>query len=186
MSEKRITLPLTDETIDTLRAGDKVYLTGEILVARDAAHKRLFEGLEKKEKLPVELSGAVIYYMGPSPARPGKVIGSAGPTTSKRMDKYTPALLSLGLKGMIGKGRRSSDAISAIVESHAVYLAAIGGCGALLSKHITSSEVLCYEDLGTEAVRKITVTDFPCFVAVDCRGDDIYNQHDAHELCSEH
>lgn len=174
MNEKRIKLPLTDSVIEELSAGDKVYLTGELLVARDAAHKRFFEALQKGEPLPADISGAVIYYMGPSPARDGRTIGSAGPTTSKRMDKYTPALLSLGLKGMIGKGLRCSEVNSAIVENHAVYFAAIGGCGALLSKCIESSEIVCYEDLGTEAVRRITVRDFPCFVATDCRGKDIY------------
>lgn len=174
MKEKRIFLPLNDNDICSLKAGDRVLLNGEITVARDAAHKRLFDAYNNGETLPIDLNGNTIYYMGPSPAREGAVIGSAGPTTSTRMDKYTPLFLSLGLKGMIGKGRRSSEVIQAIKENKAVYFAAIGGCGALLSKCITASEVVCYDDLGTEAIRKITVKDFPVFVATDCNGNDLY------------
>ncbi len=174
MNEKRITLPLTDAVIDTLRAGDKVLLSGEMLVARDAAHKRLFEAIGAGEPLPADVRGETVYYMGPSPAREGRVIGSAGPTTSTRMDTYTPALLSLGLKGMVGKGRRSQEVIAAMTACHAVYFAAVGGCGALLSKAITASRVVAYEDLGTEALRRITVCDFPCIVAVDAHGGNLY------------
>lgn len=175
MSEaKRLTLPLTDEVIRTLHAGDKVFLSGEMLVARDAAHQRLYEALEAGKELPVTVRGATVYYMGPSPARDGRVIGSAGPTTSTRMDRYTPALLSLGLKAMIGKGRRSPEVVRAMTEHCAVYFAAVGGCGALLSKSILSSDVVCYEDLGTEAIRRITVRDFPCIVAIDCTGKGLY------------
>lgn len=176
MSEKHISLPITDSDIDNLTAGDKVFLTGEMIVARDAAHKRLYEAIGRGEELPVDVRNAAVYYMGPSPAREGRVIGSAGPTTSTRMDKYTPALLALGMKAMIGKGRRSEEVIAAMKEHHAVYFAAVGGCGALLSKSITASEVVCYDDLGTEAIRRITVCDFPCIVAIDCRGGNLYNR----------
>lgn len=174
MSEKHISLPISDSDIDGLTAGDKVFLTGEMLVARDAAHKRLYEAIERGGELPVDIRNAAVYYMGPSPAREGRVIGSAGPTTSTRMDRYTPALLALGMKAMIGKGRRSPEVIAAMQEHHAVYFAAVGGCGALLSKCITASEVVCYGDLGTEAIRRITVKDFPCIVAIDCRGGNLY------------
>ncbi len=175
MSEKHIQLPITDADIDALQAGDKVFLSGEMLVGRDAAHKRIYEAVQNGQTVPVDLKNQVIYYMGPSPAREGRVIGSAGPTTSTRMDKYTPLFLSsLGLKGMIGKGRRSPEVIAAMKENHAVYLAAIGGCGALLSKCITASKVLCFDDLGTEAVRQITVENFPCIVAIDCKGNNLY------------
>lgn len=174
MNEKRITLPLDKETVQGLRAGDKVLLSGEMLVARDAAHRRFDDAKMRGEKLPVDLAGETVYYMGPSPAKEGQIIGSAGPTTAGRMDKYTPALLKAGLRGMIGKGRRSDAVKNAMREYGAVYFAAIGGCGALLSTCITASEVVCYEDLGTEAVRRITVKDFPCIVAVDCLGGDLY------------
>lgn len=174
MSEKHITLPISEEDIENVRAGDKVFISGEMLVARDAAHKRLYEALMSGEALPVDVRGETVYYMGPSPAREGRVIGSAGPTTSTRMDKYTPALLCAGLKAMIGKGRRSEAVKSAMKENHAVYFAAVGGCGALLSKCIVSSEVLCYDDLGTEAIRRIRVENFPCIAAVDCKGNDLY------------
>ncbi len=176
MREKILLLPLDRAETDRLRAGDKVLLNGELLVARDAAHKRLFEAVRDGKPLPVELKNETVYYMGPSPAREGRVIGSAGPTTATRMDKYTPALLELGLSGMIGKGRRSPEVITAIKKHHAVYFAAIGGCGALLSKCITASEVICYEDLGTEAVRRITVRDFPCIVAIDSMGNNLYER----------
>lgn len=175
MEEIRIDLPISDGDIEKLKVGDKALLNGKMLVARDAAHKRLFEAVNEGKALPVDLNGAAVYYMGPSPARAGKVIGSAGPTTSTRMDKYSPTLLSLGVKAMIGKGRRSPDVINSMIENHAVYFAAVGGAGALLSKCITSSEVLCYDDLGTEAVRLITVENFPVIVAIDCKGNNIYN-----------
>ena len=160
---KRITLPITDETIQDLKAGDSVLLTGTILTGRDAAHKRLYELLEQGKELPVDLKGELIYYVGP-----------AGPTSSYRMDKYAPALMDLGLKGMIGKGARSQAVIDAIVRNHGVYFAAIGGAAALIAKSIKKEELLCYEDLGTEAVRRYTVEDFPCIVAIDCEGNNVY------------
>ncbi|SEA29543.1 fumarate hydratase subunit beta [Lachnospiraceae bacterium NK3A20] len=172
--DKHITAPLTEETIADLHAGDMVYITGTIYTARDAAHKRMAETLDRGEELPLSLQGNVIYYMGPSPAREGRVIGSAGPTTAGRMDSYTPRILDLGLKGMIGKGRRSEEVKRAIVRNGAVYFAAIGGAGALLSRSITAAEVIAYEDLGTEAVRKLTVENFPAIVVIDSAGHDMY------------
>lgn len=172
--ERKITLPLTEETIQQLRAGDMVYLTGTVYSARDAAHKRIYEMIENGQEPPFPLAGSVVYYLGPTPARPGKVIGSAGPTTSSRMDKYTPALLEKGLRGMIGKGRRSQQVLDAIVKNKAVYFAAIGGAGALLSHCIVASEVIAFEDLGTEAVRKMEVKDFPVIVEIDAEGNDLY------------
>ncbi|MBQ9444649.1 MAG: Fe-S-containing hydro-lyase [Lachnospiraceae bacterium] len=166
---------LKDEIPDLL-IGDMVYLTGEIYTARDAAHKRMYEALEEGRELPFDIKGQIIYYMGPSPARPGNVIGSAGPTTSSRMDKYTPALLDLGLLCMIGKGRRTEEVKKAVVRNKAVYLAAIGGAGALLSKCISHAEVVAYEDLGTEAVRRLIVKNFPAVVALDTLGGDIYQE----------
>lgn len=174
--EKYIHAPLDAKTINDLRAGDFVYITGTIYTARDAAHKRMSETLEKGGSLPIELENNIIYYLGPSPAREGRPIGSAGPTTSGRMDKYTPALLDLGLKGMIGKGRRSAEVKEAAVRNSCVYFAAIGGAGALLSKAITASEVIAYEDLGTEAVRKLEVVDFPVIVVMDAFGNDLYEK----------
>lgn len=174
--EKHIHAPLDTETISGLRAGDFVYISGTIYTARDAAHKRMSEALKEGKSLPVELENNIIYYMGPSPAREGRPIGSAGPTTSGRMDKYTPELLDLGLKGMIGKGRRSAAVKEAIVRNGCVYFAAIGGAGALLSKAITASEIIAYEDLGTEAVRKLEVADFPAIVVMDVLGNDLYEQ----------
>lgn len=170
----KITTPLTKETAKTLKAGDIVSLTGVVYAARDAAHKRMSEALAEGKELPFDLSDAVIYYLGPSPAREGQVIGSAGPTTAGRMDKYTPALLAKGLRGMIGKGRRSDAVVEAMKENGAVYFAAVGGAGALLSKHITKSEVLAYEDLGTEAIRRLYVEDFPVIVVIDSEGNDLY------------
>lgn len=170
----KITTPLTKETAKTLKAGDIVSLTGVVYAARDAAHKRMSEALADGKELPFDLSDAVIYYLGPSPAREGQVIGSAGPTTAGRMDKYTPALLAKGLRGMIGKGRRSDAVVEAMKENGAVYFAAVGGAGALLSKHITKSEVLAYEDLGTEAIRRLYVEDFPVIVVIDSEGNDLY------------
>ena len=172
---KRITLPLTDEQISTLKAGDSVLLTGTMITGRDAAHKRLFELAEKGEKLPVDIKGETIYYVGPAPAKPGYAVGPAGPTSSYRMDKYAPKLLDMGLKGMVGKGRRNDEVIKAVVRNHAVYFAAIGGAAALIAKSIKKTESICYEDLGTESIRRYYVEDFPCVVAVDCKGNDVYN-----------
>ncbi len=172
--EKHINVPCGKEELQSLRSGDYVYLTGTIYTARDAAHKRMYEALEKGEKLPIELSGNIIYYLGPTPARDGMVIGSAGPTTSSRMDKYTPKLLSLGLAGMIGKGKRNDDVKAAIKEYGAVYFAAVGGAGALLSKCIKEAEVVAYEDLGTEAIRKLRVENLPVIVIMDSIGGNLY------------
>ena len=174
--EKRISLPLTDDIIDSLNAGDMVYLTGTVYSARDAAHKRLTEALQNGEPFPFDISGQTVYYLGPTPAREGQVIGSAGPTTSSRMDKYTPALLEKGMKGMIGKGKRSRQVIDAMIKHHAVYFAAIGGAGALLSRQIRKSSVIAYDDLGTEAVREMYVEDFPVIVVTDCRGNNMYER----------
>lgn len=171
---KYISVPLDDVEAKTLRAGDYVYLTGTIYTARDAAHKRMYEALEQGKTLPIDMKNNVIYYMGPSPAREGRPIGSAGPTTASRMDKYAPALLDLGLKGMIGKGKRSSEVSDAIVRNGAVYFAAVGGAGALLSRSITASEVIAYDDLGTEAIRKLTVNNFPVIVVIDSEGNNLY------------
>lgn len=172
--EKKINLPITKEISDELHIGDFCYLTGEMYVARDAAHKRLMELIDKGEALPIELDGATIYYMGPSPAREGRPIGSAGPTTASRMDKYAPTFLDLGLKAMVGKGKRTKAVLDAIVRNKATYFAAIGGAGALLSERIKSSEIVCYEDLGAEAIRKIYVEDFPVVVVADCHGENLY------------
>ncbi|MGI6050851.1 MAG: Fe-S-containing hydro-lyase [Bilifractor sp.] len=174
--DKKIQLPLKDEDIKNLHAGDYVYLTGTVYTARDAAHKRMKEALDKGEKLPFDIRGNIIYYMGPSPARPGRPIGSAGPTTAGRMDKYTPELLDLGLKGMIGKGRRTQEVRDAIVRNKCVYFAAVGGAGALLSQRIISSEVIAYDDLGTEAIRKLEVENFPVIVAIDSEGNCVYDR----------
>ena len=173
---KKINLPITDEDIKNLKAGDSVLLTGTIITGRDAAHKRLYELLEQGKPLPVDLRGEIIYYVGPAPAKPGYAVGPAGPTSSYRMDKYTPALLDLGLKGMIGKGARSREVTDSIVKNRAVYFAAIGGAAALIAKSIKKDELLCYDDLGTEAVRRYTVEDFPCVVAIDCKGNDVYKR----------
>ncbi len=169
-----ITAPITKEVSESLNAGDFVYISGTIYTARDAAHKRMDEALSQGKSLPFDIVDNLIYYMGPSPARPGRPIGSAGPTTASRMDKYTPRLLDLGLGGMIGKGKRSKDVIDAMIRNHCVYFAAIGGAGALLSKSITSSEVIAYDDLGTEAIRKLTVKNFPAIVVIDSRGNSLY------------
>lgn len=172
--DKHITVPLTEEAVSSLCAGDYVYLTGTIYTARDAAHKRMYEALEKGEELPLDMENNVIYYMGPSPAREGRPIGSAGPTTSSRMDKYAPSLLDLGLKGMIGKGKRSEAVKDAIVRNGAVYFAAVGGAGALLSRSIVASEVIAYDDLGTEAIRRLEVENFPVVVVMDAGGNNLY------------
>ena len=155
--EKKITLPITDEDIKNLKAGDSVLLSGSIITGRDAAHKRLYELIQKGEKLPVDIKGELIYYVGPAPAKPGYAVGPAGPTSSYRMDKYAPSLLDLGLKGMIGKGARNKEVVDAIVRNKGVYLVAIGGAAALIAKSIKREEILCYEDLGTEAVRRYEV-----------------------------
>lgn len=172
--EKKITLPITDEDIKNLKAGDSVLLTGSIITGRDAAHKRLYELIQEGEKLPVDIKGELIYYVGPAPAKPGYAVGPAGPTSSYRMDKYAPSLLDLGLKGMIGKGARNKEVVDAIVRNKGVYLVAIGGAAALIAKSIKSEEILCYEDLGTEAVRRYEVEDFPCIVAIDSNGNNVY------------
>ena len=179
MAQYYIRVPFEDGMEKELRTGDQVFLSGTIFTARDAAHKRMVEQLEKGESLPVELTNQTIYYVGPTPAKPNAVIGSAGPTTSSRMDKYTPRLLQEGLKGMIGKGYRSHEVIDSIVENNAVYFAAIGGTGALLAQTIKSSELIAYEDLGTEAIRKIEIENFPCIVVNDSEGGDWYKESQA-------
>ena len=170
-----ITLPFTDEIINQLKCGDRVLLSGTVYTARDAAHKRMAEKLAAGEPLPFDLMGQTIYYAGPCPAKPGHAIGSCGPTTSGRMDAYTPALLDLGLKAMIGKGQRSDDVIRAIVRNHCVYLGATGGAGALYSKCITEMEVIAYEDLGPESVKRLTVKDMPLTVIIDASGRSLYD-----------
>lgn len=175
--EKYINTPIDDKIVSELKAGDYVYLTGTVYTARDAAHKRLYEALQRGEDIPLELQNNIIYYLGPSPAREGQVIGSAGPTTSSRMDKYTPLLLEKGLKGMIGKGKRSDEVIESMHKNHAVYFAAIGGAGALLSKCIKKSEVIAYEDLGTEAIRKLEVENLPIIVVIDDEKTNLYNKN---------
>ena len=173
---KRIALPLTDEILKNLKAGDNLLLTGIIYVARDAAHKRMVEALDQGKPLPFDIKGATIYYMGPSPARPGSVIGSAGPTTSGRMDAYAPRLIAEGLKGMIGKGSRSKAVKDAMVKHKAVYLGAIGGAGAIISKSIKGTEVIAYEELDAEAIRCLEVEDFPVTVVNDIYGGDLYEE----------
>jgi fumarate hydratase subunit beta len=172
--EKHIQTPITEKITADLRSGDYVYITGTMYVARDAAHKRMIEALDRGEELPIDIKDATIYYMGPSPAREGRPIGSAGPTTATRMDKYAPTLLDLGQKAMIGKGKRSQAVIEAIIRNKAVYFAAVGGAGALLSKCIKESEVICYDDLGAEALRKLYVEDFPVIVVIDSKGNNLY------------
>jgi len=173
---KRITTPLDDETIAGLKAGDRVLLTGVVYTARDAAHKRLIALINEGKELPIDLQGQVIYYVGPAPAKPGDPIGSAGPTTSMRMDPYAPTLMEHGMKGMIGKGMRSKEVRDAMVRRRAVYFAAVGGAAALVAKRIKSAEVVAYEDLGPEAIRKLYVEDLPLFVIDDIYGDDLYEQ----------
>ena len=172
--DRHITAPINKETARSLHAGDYVYITGTMYTARDAAHKRMYEILQKGGELPVDWKDQVIYYMGPSPAREGRPIGSAGPTTASRMDKYAPQLLDLVLGAMVGKGKRSQAVIDAIVRNGSVYFAAVGGAGALLSKCITSAEVVAYDDLGTEAIRKLTVENFPAIVVIDSEGNNLY------------
>ena len=172
--DKHITAPISDEDAKELRAGDYVYITGTIYTARDAAHKRMAEALAAGEPLPIDMKNNIIYYMGPSPAREGRPIGSAGPTTASRMDKYAPDLLDLGLKGMIGKGKRSQAVIDGIVRNGAVYFAAVGGAGAILSKCIKKSTVIAYDDLGTEAIRELEVENLPVIVVIDSEGNNLY------------
>lgn len=173
--DRYIKAPLSEESVKELRAGDMVYITGIIYTARDAAHKRLYDALANNETLPLEMKNNVIYYLGPTPAREGKVIGSAGPTTSSRMDKYAPSLLDLGLKGMIGKGKRSPAVIDAIKRNGAVYFAAVGGAGALLSQCIKKADVIAYDDLGTEAIRRLEVVNLPAIVVIDSEGTNLYD-----------
>lgn len=172
--DQYINAPLSEEDAAKLKSGDYVYITGTIYTARDAAHKRMYEALQNNQPLPIDMENNIIYYMGPSPAREGRPIGSAGPTTASRMDKYAPELLDLGLRGMIGKGKRTEAVRDAIVRNGAVYFAAVGGAGALLSKSILSSEVVAYDDLGTEAIRKLEVKDFPVIVVIDKDGNNLY------------
>jgi fumarate hydratase subunit beta len=171
---KDVTTPLSDADIEQLKAGDRVRITGVLYTARDAAHGRLWPLIEKGEKLPIDVKGQIIYYTGPSPARPGDVVGSIGPTTASRMDKFTPALLQLGLKGTIGKGYRGQPVKDALKQHKGVYLGAIGGAGAVLSRFIKKLEVVAYEDLGTEAIRRLEVEGFPAIVVNDCHGGDLY------------
>ncbi len=173
--DKYIKAPIDDEVVNSLKAGDYVYITGTIYTARDAAHKRMYEAINNGESIPFELKNNIIYYLGPSPAREGQVIGSAGPTTSSRMDKYTPLLLEHGLKGMIGKGKRSNEVIKSMHKNNAVYFAAIGGAGALLSKCIKKADVIAYDDLGTEAIRKLEVENLPTIVVIDNQENNMYD-----------
>lgn len=172
--DRHIKAPFNEDEVKTLKAGDYVYISGTIYTARDAAHKRMYEALQNGQEVPMSLKDNVVYYMGPSPAREGRPIGSAGPTTASRMDKYAPELLNLGLGAMIGKGKRSQEVKDAIVRNGSVYFAAVGGAGALLSKCILSSEVIAYDDLGTEAIRKLQVKDFPVIVVIDSEGNNLY------------
>ena len=182
--DRHIQTPLKKEDIENLNSGDYVYITGTVYVARDAAHKRMDDLLKEGKELPIDLKDNIIYYMGPSPARDGRPIGSAGPTTASRMDKYAPKLLDLGLKGMIGKGKRTEQVKDAIVRNGCVYFAAVGGAGALLSKAIVSSEIVAYEDLGAEAIRKLEVKDFPVIVVIDKNGNNLYESA-IKEYCEE-
>lgn len=172
--EIKLTTPLTHDMVNSLKSGDRVLLSGEIYTARDSAHKRMIEALEKGEKLPMDIKNAVIYYAGPTPAKPGRVIGSCGPTTSYRMDSYAPKLIELGLTGMIGKGMRDENVIEAMKKYGAVYFGAIGGAGALIAECVKSAEIIAYEDLGTEAVRRLVVEDFPITVIIDKYGNNLY------------
>ena len=175
--DRYINAPIDNEIVNSLKAGDCVYITGTIYTARDAAHKRMYEAIKNGENIPFELKNNIIYYLGPSPAREGQVIGSAGPTTSSRMDKYTPLLLEHGLKGMLGKGKRSDNVIESMHKNNAVYFAAIGGAGALLSKCIKKAEVIAYDDLGTEAIRKLEVENLPALVVIDNKKNNMYESH---------
>ncbi len=172
--DKHINAPISEEDVLSLNAGDYVYISGTVYTARDAAHKRMYEALAENKELPFDVKGNVIYYMGPSPAREGRPIGSAGPTTASRMDKYTPDLLDLGLRGMIGKGKRSKEVTEAIIRNKAVYFAAVGGAGAILAGAIKESKVIAYDDLGTEAIRELKVENFPVVVVIDSKGNNLY------------
>jgi fumarate hydratase subunit beta len=174
MAEIKLTTPISDKDLEKLKVGDKVLISGTILTGRDAAHKRLIELLDAGKELPIDVKGQAIYYVGPSPTRPGKAVGSAGPTTSYRMDPYAPKLIALGLKAMIGKGSRSSEVIEAMKKYKAVYLAAVGGAAALIARSIKKAEIVAYEDLGSEAIRKMEVKDFPAIVVNDTKGNDLY------------
>lgn len=170
----KLKTPLTDDQLKDLKVGDNVEITGYIYTGRDAAHKRLVDLLEEGKELPIDVEGAIIYYVGPAPAKGDRPIGSAGPTTSYRMDSYTPQLLDIGLKGMIGKGKRSDEVKESIVKNKAVYFTAIGGAAAVIAKSVKEAEIVCYEDLGAEAIRRLYVEDFPCTVCVDTKGNDLY------------
>ena len=172
--ERHLKVPAGEKELKELKSGDYVYLTGTIYTTRDAAHKRMFDSLMEGNEIPLSLENQFIYYLGPTPAKEGQVIGSAGPTTSSRMDKYTPTMLAQGLKGMIGKGKRSPEVIASIIENQAVYFAAVGGAGALLSQCIKESKVIAYDDLGTEAIRKLRVENFPVIVVIDSQGNNLY------------
>lgn len=174
--EKRIMLPLTEEKVKELKAGDSVLLSGVLYTGRDAAHKRLCDLIDEGKELPIEIKDQVIYYVGPTPAKPGNAFGSGGPTTSYRMDPYAPQLLDLGLRGMIGKGLRSEEVIESMKKNKAVYFGAIGGAAALIGKSVVKSEIVCYEDLGAEAIRRIEVKDFPVVVVIDSEGNNLYKQ----------
>ncbi len=176
MGETRINTPLSDDVIKALKSGDKLLISGVIYTGRDAAHKRLVDLIEKGEELPFDIAGQIIYFVGPTPARPGRPVGSAGPTTSYRMDAYSPRLIEKGLKGMIGKGARSPEVIEAMMKFGCIYMAAVGGAGALISQSIKSSEVIAYEDLGPEAIRRMEVEDMPVVVVNDTRGNDLYRE----------
>lgn len=177
MSEpRRISAPLTDELVENLKIGDSVLISGVLYTGRDSAHKRLIEALERGDDLPVDFKGQIIYYAGPAPAKPGKPIGSVGPTTSYRMDPFAPKLIAIGLKGMIGKGNRSQEVIEAIKKYKAVYFGAIGGAAALMAKAVKKAEIVAYEDLGPEAIRRLEVEDFPAVVVNDCQGGDLYKE----------
>ncbi|MGL4741495.1 MAG: Fe-S-containing hydro-lyase [Sarcina sp.] len=173
---KRLNLPLKDDDIKNLEVGESILLTGVMYTGRDAAHKRLVEALDRGEDLPFDVNGATIYYVGPTPAKEGEAIGSAGPTTSYRMDAYAPRLIEIGLKGMIGKGIRGKNVIDSMIKHKAIYFGAIGGAGALISKSIVKSEIIAYEDLGAEAIRRMEVVDFPVIVAIDSKGNDLYKK----------
>ncbi len=175
--EQHVVTPLTKDKVKDLHAGDYVYITGTIYSARDAAHLRMYNSAVAGEDLPLDITNQIIYYLGPTPAKPGQVIGSAGPTTSSRMDKYTPTLLDMGLTGMIGKGKRSSEVIDSMKKNTAVYFASVGGAGALLSKCIKKSKVIAYDDLGTEAIREMYVEDFPAIVVIDSDGNNMYRDY---------
>ena len=174
--DRYINTPITKETVREIKAGDYVYITGTVYTARDAAHDRMYKAINNGENLPINIEDQIIYYLGPTPAREGQVIGSAGPTTSSRMDKYTPALLDLGMNAMIGKGKRSPEVIESMKKNEAVYFAAVGGAGALLSKCIKKAEVVAYDELGTEAIRKLYVENFPVIAVIDCYGNNIYER----------